>query len=97
MSIFTEADFAITTLLQCEMNSGREQAEIRILPRRQRVQRVAPAAAANANRKADPAYPSPELLRCRRDCCAPSRRCRACVLRALRTSENRHPAHGHER
>src|SRR6266496_1380001 len=94
---FTDWASAITMLLQFEIWLSLKSAWLRALPHRPHVLHGDPAASATAGRKADRGYPSPALPRCRRNCCAPSRRCPACELPAPQTSESLPLAHDRER
>src|ERR1051325_9388533 len=94
---FTDTVFAITMLLQCEMNSGLERAWLLILQRHPLARREAPVAGVRAIQSADRACLWPALPRCHPHYCAPIQRRPAYGPRVLRTSENPRPARVHER
>src|SRR6185312_2448179 len=83
-SVFADV-FAITMPLQCEMWLNLQPALLQLPEHRQPERPADLVAAATATPTTDLGSPSPELLHCRRCCYEPTRRRRACALRARHT------------
>src|SRR5690349_11587424 len=86
----------ITKPLQCEMWSNLQLALLQLPERHPPALRAAPRGGVNATPATDHEYPWQALPRCCRDCCGPTRQCRAYEPRVLQTSESLRPELGRE-